>query len=80
MNVSIVGTGYVGLVTGACLAEKGHTVICVDVDAAKVEQINAGESPIYEPGLEELLRRNVGRAPAGDDRPRGGGLRDRSSR
>jgi UDPglucose 6-dehydrogenase/GDP-mannose 6-dehydrogenase len=60
MKVSILGTGYVGLVTGACLAEKGHQVICVDVDAAKVARINRGEPPIYENGLEELLRRNIG--------------------
>jgi len=60
MNVSIVGTGYVGLVTGACLAEKGHRVICVDVDQEKISAINSGVSPIYEEGLEELLKRNVG--------------------
>jgi UDPglucose 6-dehydrogenase/GDP-mannose 6-dehydrogenase len=60
MKVSILGTGYVGLVTGACLAEKGHQVTCVDVDAAKVARINRGEPPIYENGLEDLLRRNVG--------------------
>lgn len=60
MNISIVGTGYVGLVSGACLAEKGHKVICVDIDQDKVAQINAGESPIYEEGLASLLERNVG--------------------
>ena len=60
MKVSIVGTGYVGLVSGACLAEKGHEVICVDVDQAKVDRINQGISPIYENGLDELLRRNLG--------------------
>lgn len=60
MRISIVGTGYVGLVSGACLAEKGHTVICVDVDASKVDQINAGRCPIYEEGLESLVKRNVG--------------------
>jgi UDPglucose 6-dehydrogenase/GDP-mannose 6-dehydrogenase len=60
MNVCVVGTGYVGLVTGACLADKGHRVACVDIDAAKVEQLNRAESPIYERGLEALLQRNVG--------------------
>lgn len=61
MRVSIVGTGYVGLVTGACLAHLGHQVVCVDVDAAKVDRINAGEVPIHERGLAEILRREVGR-------------------
>lgn len=61
MKLSIVGTGYVGLVSGACLAERGHDVTCVDVDAAKVESINAGRAPIHEPGLPELLQANVGR-------------------
>ena len=61
MKVSIVGTGYVGLVNGVCLAELGHEVICVDVDAGKVERINAGETPIHERGLEELLRAHVGK-------------------
>jgi len=61
MNISIVGTGYVGLVTGACLADCGHRVVCIDVDAAKVARINAGEAPIYEIGLPELLARNIGK-------------------
>ena len=60
MRVSIVGTGYVGLVSGACLAEVGHEVTCVDVDRSKVERINRGESPIHEEGLELLLRRHIG--------------------
>ena len=60
MRVSVVGTGYVGLVSGACLASKGHQVICVDIDASKIEQIERGETPIYEKGLETLLRNNVG--------------------
>lgn len=61
MKISIVGTGYVGLVTGACLAEGGHEVICVDVDPRKVEMINCARAPIHESGLPELLQRNSGR-------------------
>jgi UDPglucose 6-dehydrogenase len=61
MKVSIVGTGYVGLVTGACLAECGHDVICVDVDARRVEMINSTRAPFHERGLPELLQRNAGR-------------------
>jgi UDPglucose 6-dehydrogenase/GDP-mannose 6-dehydrogenase len=60
MKVSIVGTGYVGLVTGVCLADKGHQVICVDIDQQKVEKINQAISPIYEDGLAELLQGNIG--------------------
>jgi UDPglucose 6-dehydrogenase len=59
MNVTIVGTGYVGLVTGACLAELGNNVFCLDVDQAKIKLLNAGGMPIHEPGLEEILQRNV---------------------
>lgn len=59
MNIVIVGTGYVGLVSGTCFAEMGNKVVCVDVDAAKVERLRQGQLPIYEPGLEELVRRNT---------------------
>ena len=59
MHVSIVGTGYVGLVTGACLAEKGHQVICVDIDQDKVDAINQARPPIYEKGLAELVEKNA---------------------
>jgi UDPglucose 6-dehydrogenase len=59
MDLSIIGSGYVGLVTGACFADVGHNVICVDNDARKVETLRAGRVPIYEPGLEELIHRNV---------------------
>jgi UDPglucose 6-dehydrogenase/GDP-mannose 6-dehydrogenase len=61
MKVSIMGTGYVGLVTGVCLADKGFDVVCVDVDQAKVDKINRGEAPFYEPGMEELLRKYAGK-------------------
>jgi UDPglucose 6-dehydrogenase len=57
MNIAVVGTGYVGLVLGACLAENGNTVICIDKDAAKVDTLRAGGMPIFEPGLEEMVRR-----------------------
>ena len=58
MNVTVIGTGYVGLVAGACLADAGNRVLCLDVDAAKLEQLNAGGIPIFEPGLEPIVRRN----------------------
>jgi UDPglucose 6-dehydrogenase len=58
MRIAVVGTGYVGLVAGACLAENGNEVICVDKDAAKVRVLQRGRIPIYEPGLEEMVRRN----------------------
>ena len=59
MNITIIGAGYVGLVSGACLAEVGNDVLCFDVDAGKIELLNRGEVPIHEPGLPEVIRRNV---------------------
>jgi len=59
MDLAIIGSGYVGLVTGACFADVGHNVICIDNDAQKIKQLQAGEVPIYEPGLEEIIHRNV---------------------
>src|SRR6267378_11098 len=59
MRIAVVGTGYVGLVAGVCFADSGHTVACVDVDEAKIKALRQGRSPIYEPGLEELLEKNL---------------------
>ena len=59
MNIAVVGTGYVGLVTGVCLAEIGHDVICIDIDQDKVNKMKQGISPIYEPGIEELMKKNI---------------------
>ncbi len=60
MRISVVGTGYVGLVTGSCFADLGNTVICVDVDKKKIQELKKGIVPIFEPGLEEIIRRNKG--------------------
>src|SRR4051794_41873670 len=59
MDLSIIGSGYVGLVTGACFADVGHHVICVDNDPRKIETLQAGKVPIYEPGLVDVIHRNV---------------------
>ena len=58
MKIAVVGTGYVGLVTGTCFAETGNTVTCVDIDKSKVEKLSNGQITIYEPGLEKLFLRN----------------------
>ena len=59
MNIAIIGTGYVGLVTGTCFAEVGHNVVCVDCDEDKVKLLQGGGIPIYEPGLGEMVKKNV---------------------
>ncbi|MEQ1668849.1 MAG: nucleotide sugar dehydrogenase, partial [Sulfuriferula sp.] len=59
MKITVIGTGYVGLVSGACLAEVGNNVMCLDVDAKKIAILNQGGIPIYEPGLEDMVKRNV---------------------
>ena len=59
MKIAMIGTGYVGLVSGACVADFGHQVTCVDKDASKIDALNAGEIPIFEPGLKELVAANV---------------------
>ena len=60
MRLTVFGSGYVGLVTGACMAEVGNHVVCVDIDEDKIRRLNDGHMPIYEPGLEELIHRNAG--------------------
>ena len=59
MKITVIGTGYVGLVSGACLADAGHDVMCIDSDKNKIDQLCAGYVPIYEPGLEALLKSNL---------------------
>ncbi|MCB2064527.1 MAG: UDP-glucose/GDP-mannose dehydrogenase family protein, partial [Novosphingobium sp.] len=59
MKIAMVGSGYVGLVSGACFADFGHDVVCIDKDASKIDRLKAGQMPIYEPGLDELVARNV---------------------
>ncbi|MDG0816272.1 UDP-glucose dehydrogenase family protein [Bdellovibrio svalbardensis] len=59
MRISVIGTGYVGLVTGTCFAEKGNQVLCADIDATRIEKLNQGIAPFYEPGLEELIKKNA---------------------
>ena len=58
MKIVVAGTGYVGLVTAVCLSEIGHNITCVDVDEKKINMLNEGKSPIFEPGLEELMLKN----------------------
>lgn len=58
MDVTIFGTGYVGLVTGVCLAEVGNNVLCIDIDPNKIDLLNSGGVPIYEPGLDEMIQSN----------------------
>ena len=59
MNLCMIGTGYVGLVSGTCFADLGNRVICVDKDKIKIERLNSGLSPIYEPGLNELIKKII---------------------
>src|SRR3954462_888482 len=61
MRIAMIGTGYVGLVSGACFADFGHSVCCVDKDASKIDGLNAGKMPIWEPGLEAIVKSNVER-------------------
>src|SRR5262245_2389273 len=76
MRICVIGTGYVGLVAGTCFADSGNDVVCVDIDEAKVARLCRGEIPIYEPGLEELVRRNVGEGRLRFSTDVAGGIRD----
>ena len=62
MKIAMVGSGYVGLVSGACFADFGHDGVCIDKDEDKIQRLREGVMPIYEPGLEELIRRSVGKS------------------
>ena len=59
MNITVMGTGYVGLVTGATLSDAGHSVTCLDIIKSKIDELNNGKSPIFEPGLEELIKSGI---------------------
>ena len=59
MNIAVIGSGYVGLVTGACFSALGHKVICIDRDQKKIETINRGQAPFFEPGLDEILQKSI---------------------
>lgn len=81
MRIAMIGTGYVGLVSGACFSDFGHDVICVDKDAGKIEALERGVMPIFEPGLDQLVERNVrgGGSPSRPILPRGSPRRTPSS-
>jgi UDPglucose 6-dehydrogenase len=79
MDIAVVGTGYVGLVSGACLADFGHTVVCVDANPQRIEQLQRGEVPFFEPGLGELVQRNAGAGRLRFTTDMAYGIRDASS-